>query len=194
MIENYYLLIILVLSFLGIKKDLSKSKWAQFSTCFLFALLFIGRDFIYYWSLIEFDFKNERYLINNSTRIIQHICLIFIVLKVTYKDHRAILPILLSTVIVVLYCLSNILILNYPLDSVNPHVNGSRDIQKIIYSSRVILGSLSVLSLIDYGDNVYGKLFKYFNISRNTLIGNLLPSFQLSEGHSILTKEKKDKR
>lgn len=82
-------------------------------------------------------------------------------------------------------------ILSYPLDSVNAVVNGSRDVQKVIYSIKTPLGMLSLLSLLDYGDNVYGKLFRNINISRNTFIGNLLPSFQLTEGNYEIIKKRK---
>lgn len=191
MSEIIYLSILLIMAIIGIRKNFNNSKWGQFFTCLLFSFLFLGKSLISDWALNEFDFKNQRFLINNSARIVQHLLLILLVIKITYKDHRAILPLVISTVIVVFYCISNMFILSYPLDSVNAVVNGSRDVQKVIYSIKTPLGMLSLLSLLDYGDNVYGKLFRNINISRNTFIGNLLPSFQLTEGNYEIIKKKK---
>lgn len=204
--DKLYIVIIILLCASSIRIDIknpsvksfvNKTKWAQLIVFICILILYLARaeiyDMLLYKNLIIFDTniyyflftedltKNQRFLINNFTRTIQHIVLIYIVLKVTYKDHRAIIPWLLSTVIALLYILSNFYIFTYE----------SREIQKIIYAVRIPLGILSLLSFVDYGDKFYGKLFRNINVSRTTLFGSLLPYYENTENsHSVIKKRK----
>jgi hypothetical protein len=118
-----------------------KKVFALFLGTFLIKIVF--SNFVSF-----FEIKETRFLLNNSFRIFQHLFLSVIITKYIYKDHRAIIPILINTMIVLLYSLSNIAIFY-----------DSWSVQFIIFDYKLIFGSMVILSFIDYGEGAYNGIF-----------------------------------
>ena len=127
------------------------------------------------------------FILNNSARIMQHLIITFVLYFSIYKDRRCFLPILINTVILVLYCLSNIFIL----------FSDSFVIQRFIFEgSRDFLGFLSpmsilvFLSLIDYGNNIYDRVYNNRIFTNNKYISRLYSTLTF---RSIEKEAKKDR-
>lgn len=97
---------------------------------------------------IKENFENH-YTMTNILRVLQHLFLSITIFFTVYKDRRAFIPTLINTVIIVLYLSSCLFI--FQLDSL--------DIQRFISINRVGLGLLVLLSLIDYGDRAYDRIY-----------------------------------
>jgi len=212
--ENVYMSI---LGLLLIDSLLKRSRGfgnGQLITISFFILLYCAKYYIYdaivYYYIEQPDgtllkyynpsmlLMNTRFFVANSLTIIQHIFIIVFVIKYSYSDHRAIFPFLTSTMISVLYSISCIVILQYPMNEVVgvelineiSKNNGSRYVQKIIYSAVYFLGSIGMLSLIDYGENIYARVYSKINIKWNSSFGNLFPIVLRSKDGTFTIKKK----
>jgi len=103
------------------------------------------------------------FILNNSARILQHSLLTVVIYIYAYKDRRCFIPILINTMIVVLYTLSNSLIL----------FSDIYEIQRFIYDYNILTGFIIILSLFDYGDKFYDRLYSYRVFTNNKYIGRL---------------------
>jgi hypothetical protein len=116
---------------------------------------------------------NIHYILSNSSRIFQHLLLTIVIYRYIYTDRRSFIPILINTMILVLYCFSNLFIL----------LVDSFDIQRVIFNYKLITGSIVFLSLIDYGDNVYDRLYSSRLFTNNKYLSRLYSAcaFRISE-------------
>lgn len=116
----------------------------------LFLLMYLGKVFLSEW-ISGLDIKETRFYLNNSLRVIQHLALTILISKYIYTDHRAIIPTVINTMIVVFYSISNIAIFY-----------DNWQVQYIIFDYKLLFGGLVLLSFFDYGDKVYNGIFRNF--------------------------------
>ena len=163
-------LLLIVISFFLKKKD---QMYAFLLLFFLFLLKSLVTDLIYLnyplkdgnvWIL---ENSSINFILNNSSRIIQHLTITFFLFLFIYKDRRCFIPILINTVILVLYTLSNLFIL----------FADSYAIQHVIYGYRYVLGSIVVLSLFDYGEYVYDRMYSNSLFTNNKYVSRLYSIF-----------------
>jgi len=179
----------------GLYMALARSNYSQFALISIFCLTYVLKVYVHDYAVTKYPIGNEKHLIDNFFRVVQYLVIFISSYKLTYRDRRAIIPLFVSTVIIVLYALSNIVIFSHmPLDSPDVVTNGSRDVQKLIYAIRYYLGAIAVLSLIDYGDSFYDrllgtKLFNNFNISPYSFIGHLFYISNSSEDNQANGKK-----
>lgn len=134
----------LLISIILISGKDQKKVFAVFLLIYLIKILF--SDYV-----STFEIKETRFYLNNSFRVIQHLSLTILISKFIYKDHRAIIPTLINTMIVVFYSLSNIAIFY-----------NNWQFQYIIFDYKELFGGLVLLSFFDYGDKIYNGLFGNF--------------------------------
>lgn len=170
-----YTITILIFYILG-KKDQKKVFLFFYITCVSKWLMSdaIGAkqlQAIYPSFINEFNpYIDTRFLLNNTLRVIQHIFMSYIIYYHIYKNHRSIAPFFVNTMISVLYTSSNVAILS------NNWV-----IQNIIYDHKMILGFLIMLSMVDYGDKVYGRIYGNFANSNNKYISRLFTNIYIKQ-------------
>jgi len=128
---------------------INNTEFIEFATSYVYAITSILLD-VSWWVKLQGIGIEERFILNNTARIFQLLFISYIACKYIYKDRRCnILKITLS-IISVVYFISIIYILL-----------GAWNIQNMIFSSRYFLGAIILLSLIDYGKNIYDKLFNF---------------------------------
>lgn len=147
-----------------------KEQFYAFALLFVLYLLKIeSTEAIYSFYPLKIEGKwiaentSINFILNNSSRIIQHLIMTFALYFFIYKDRRCFIPIIINTVILVLYCLSNVFILSID----------SYDIQRFIYSYSLIMGFVVFLSLIDFGDIFYDKVYNNRVFTNNKYISRL---------------------
>jgi len=122
----------------------------------LFAILFTAKVFLTDIIKVNFsDDKTTRFFLNNTVRIIQHLIMTISFFYFIYKDKRSIPPILINTMIVVLYFVSNILILF-----------DEWYVQIIIYNYKTLFGCLVIISMVDLGHGFYERIFSSLSLDR----------------------------
>lgn len=161
--------ILLSLIFLSIVFKRKEQLYA-FSLLFILYLLKIeSTDVIYSFYPLKSEGKwiaentSINFILNNSSRIIQHLIMTFVLYFFIYKDRRCFIPLVINTVILVLYCMSNVFILS--IDSF--------DIQRFIYNYSSIMGFVVFLSLIDFGDIFYDRVYNNRVFTNNKYISRL---------------------
>jgi len=145
-----------------------------FSTDFIATLYPLKNGGVWITENIDINF-----VLNNTARIIQHLFITFIIYLYIYKDRKAFIPILINTMILVLYCASNMTILFID----------SYDLQRIIFSYKEILACIIFLSLLDYGNVFYDKLYTNRVFTSGKYISRLFSAIAFRQ----LEKEKKER-
>lgn len=154
-IYTLIILFFILASFVYNKKD-------QMKVFILFmAACFIKWVATYYVNKFGLD-VNDRFLANNTLRVIQHTFLSFFAYYAIYSDYRAIPLFFVNTMISVFYTASTFGILS------NNWV-----LQNVIYDYRYVMSAVIMLSMIDYGDKVYAKTFNYFSNTPFKYLNNI---------------------
>ncbi len=156
-----YCIPILFLIILGKREQ----KQAFFFFLFLYALKVVFTSYV----AVGFG-REDRFLANNTARLIQNLIMSYVLYKYIYKDHRSIIPVLILSIISVVYFISNITILY------NDWI-----VQNLIYNYRYFLGSLIILSIVDLGRKNYERLYDNDYMRNNKHFNNMFPSFYIQE-------------
>ena len=99
----------------------------------------------------------------NLSRVVQHSIITVVLYLYIYTDRKSFIPFLINTMIVVLYSSSSLVIF----------FTDNLDAQRIIVGYKEIFGSLVLLSLFNYGNNFYDRLYNRRVFNTNKYISRL---------------------
>ena len=118
----------------------------------------------------QYDNLKTHYFITNSIRIVQHLAITFILYFFVYKDRRSFIPILVNTLIILVYCFCNLLLFVEESNYAG---------QRFLYEFKYIFSTFIFISLLDFGNSFYDRVYTFSVFKSSKYMRSISTTFNL---------------